>query len=583
MRVAVTRRPGRLLSASLRLLVPALLAGSGGAWAGTILVEAEAFAEHGGWVVDPQFTEVMGSPYLLAHGLGRPVANARTTVRVSERGRYHVWARTRDWVPSHHPGRFEVVVNGKALPRVLGAWGTGWGWERGGAVTLGAGRVRLELRDLTGFEARCDALLLTTEQRLNLPRKPGGAMMRWRRRLLGLPAAPPSTGSFEVVVVGGGVAGCSAALTAGGLGLKVALVQDRPVLGGNASTEIGIHPQGLGGPIVDEVVTAPERRRAIEAEQGLSLFLGWGATGVRMDGDRIRSVEARHIERGEEIALEAPLFVDCTGDGWVGYWAGAEFRMGRECRAEFGESLAPEQADGMTHGSTLFFETRHAPQPVPFPPVPWATEVSGDHVDLHSDHTWEYGHFRDMIGEAEEIRDHLLRAIYGTFATAKQQDPEQGPNLELVRVDYIAARGESRRLLGDHLLTQNDLQSGELMPDTVALGSLVFCLHSPSPEYDFRNRIQLVPVDPYPIPFRCLYSRNVANLMMAGRDISATHVAFCSTKLMKTGGQMGRATGAAAFLCRQHGTTPRGVGERHIVELQDILLGRGVYAGALDP
>ena len=549
----------------------------------TVLFEAESFDDHGGWVLDPQFLDTMGSPYLMAHGIGRPVANAATTASVPEAGRYRVWVRTKDWVPDHHAGRFEVLVGGTRLGKVFGASGKGWTWEDGGVVELAGGEVELALHDLTGFNGRCDALLLTTDMDYGPPDRTGKEVAAWRRPLLGLPAEPPHAGEFDLVVVGGGVAGCSAALTAARLGLKVALVQNRPVLGGSASSEIGIRPVGLGGPVIDEVSATDSRERALRAERSLELHLGWHVYDVQMQSERIAAALARNTRTGRELAFSAPLFVDCTGDGWVGFHAGADHRMGREGASEFGESLAPASADKMTHGVTLYWALRNADAPRPLADVPWATEIAGDHMDVTSDHTWEYGHWRDMIGEAEEIRDHLLGAIIGNFANIKRRFGKATANVELARIGFIAARGESRRLMGDHILTQVDIQSQRDFPDDVATGGVVFCLHCPREDYDFRNNIQFVPVEPYEIPLRCLYSRNVPNLMMAGRDISATHVAYCSIKLQKTGGQMGRAVGAAAYLCRKYGADPRDVGKKHIGELKDILAGRGQYVDALPP
>ncbi|MBC8870699.1 MAG: FAD-dependent oxidoreductase [Planctomycetes bacterium] len=545
-----------------------------------VLVEAESFDDPGGWMVDAQFIDQMGSPYLLAHGLGIQVANAKTTVAFPDTGTYRLWVRTKDWVPSHHPGRFRVAIDGKELATEFGTVGDGWVWQDGGLVEVAQQSTTIELRDLTGFDGRCDALLFTTDSDFRPPAKPDESMAEWRRGLLALPDVPPAGGSFDVVVVGGGVPGCSAALTAARLGLRVALVQNRPVLGGNSSSEIGIRPAGLDRSVVTEVVGA-KREEVILAEPNIHLLLGWHAFRVTTEGSRIVSVDAKNTRTSEERRFNARTLVDCTGDGWIGYRAGAEYRMGREARDEFDESLAPEKADRMTHGATLFFKIAIDQWPVPFPDVPWAREVAGDHLDPVSNHSWEYGHLRDMIGEAEEIRDHLLSAIYGTFANVKQKFPQKASKARLSHVGYVAARGESRRLMGDYILNENDIRTSRKFPDAVATGSLVFCLHYPGEKHDFRNKMDLIPVKPYGIPFRCLYSRNIDNLMMAGRDASATHIAYSSIKLMKTGGHMGVAVGAAAALCKKHRTTPRGVHEKHLEELKDIVYERGDYENAL--
>jgi hypothetical protein len=546
-----------------------------------LLVEAEAFSQCGGWTVDSQFIETMGSPYILAHGLGQPVQDAYTTIEFPEAGTYHLWVRTCDWVPSHHPGRFRVTIDGEDVAATFGTVGDGWIWQDGGSVEVDGGEVNLGLRDLTGFDGRCDALYFTTDPSVSPPDELD-SLTAWRRRLLGLPKVPERVERFDVVVIGGGLAGCSAAVTAARLGLDVALVQNRPVLGGNASPEIGIHPAGFDRSVVTELV-GPDRETVVSNEERVRLYLGWHAFQAVAKANRISCVDVKDTSSGEEVRLVAPVFIDCTGDGAVGCLAGAEYRMGREGREEFGESLAPLKPDRMTHGATLFFKLALADEPCSFPAVPWATGVSRDHVDLTSDHTWEFGHHLDMIDDAERIRDHLFRAIYGTFATVKERYPRKASRLRLERVNYVSARGESRRLMGDYLLTEDDIREQREFEDAVATGGLVFCLHYPGEEHDFRNRMELIPVKPYGIPFRCLYSRNIENLMMAGRCASATHIAYSSIKLMKTGGQMGVGVGAAAALCKKHGTTPRGVYENHREELKRVVFERGEYEGVLQP
>ncbi|MBM3500888.1 MAG: FAD-dependent oxidoreductase, partial [Armatimonadetes bacterium] len=424
------------------------------ACAAGVLVEAESFEDHGGWMLDAQFLDVMGSSYLIAHGLGRSVANARTAVSIPRSGAHRVWVRTKDWVPSHHPGVFRLAVSGDELAVTFGNQGTGWLWQEGGTVVLPRGRVEVELRDLTGFDGRCDALYFAPEGTAAPPDDPA-ALASWRRGVLGLPDRPPSAGRFDAVVVGGGIPGCAAALTAARLGLRVALIQNRPVLGGNASAEIGITPRGAESALVREVA-GPNREAVLRAERSLELYLGWHVFAARKRGDRIAAVVARSTATSRELSFAAPVFIDCTGTGAVGALAGADFRMGREGRAEFAESLAPEAADAMHHGSTVIFATRMAALPTSFPDVPWAEAVSrgysdlgGQVVDQHDNvggltHFWEYGQYLDPLREAEAIRDHLLCAVYGAFATAKRLHPERNANLELARVGIVPAGGESR-------------------------------------------------------------------------------------------------------------------------------------------
>ena len=552
--------------------------------AAEVLLEAESFAERGGWLLDPQFLDQMGSPYLLAHGLGKPVANAETEIEFPAPGRYHVWVRAKDWVPTHHPGRFKVLVGGRALEPTFGENGRDWAWQSGGQVAVTTASATIELQDLTGFDGRCDAIYFTTEQNAVPPQRADEALAAWRRKLLDLPETPPPAGDFEVVVAGGGIPGCAAALTAARLGVKVALIQDRPVLGGNASDEIGLTPRGATHAVVDEIA-APGREQVLLAHPQIRLFLNWHVFRVQKAGARIASLDAKHTATNQELRFSAPVFVDCTGVGAVGFLAGAEYRLGREARAEFNESLAPLEADKMHHGNSPVFRTRLAERPVTFPDVPWAVAVAGDYADLGGQvlgpcrdnvggltHFWEYGQWLDPLADAERIRDHLLCAVYGTFANVKHQHPERSANLELEFVGHVLAGGESRRLLGDYVLTENDIRQQRAFPDSAANQSGHFCLHFPGGSYDFRlGDWKWIAVQPYSVPFRCLYSRNVENLLMAGKHISVTHVAASSTKTMLNGGQHGVAAGAAAYLCKRHGTTPRGVYQQHLQELQEIV------------
>ncbi len=598
---------------------------AGGAEAppGGILVEAEDFADHGGWVLDSQFEIQMGSPYLLAHGLGRPVDDATTIVIIAEPGAYDVWVRAKDWVPSHSPGRFALAINGVAVGGELGASGQDWSWQRAGTVELPPGEATLTLHDLTGFDGRCDAIYLSRDG--SVPVDGAGDDARaWRKQRRGLPAEPVVAGDYDVVVVGGGVAGCAAALTAARLGCRVALIQDRPVLGGNASKEIGLSPRGETGALVRELAErTPDgdiaARQVLEAEPNVSLFLERRVFALVTDGSRIASIDVREARSGVETRFAAPIFVDCTGTAILGLLAGAETLSGQEAKGEYDEPYAPEQGDDMHHGNTLFFRTRLADRPIPFPEVPWAVEIAKDYANLSGQltqpgienapgpvpgtnpeddpvfdfsdvapgenpimrfpatHFWEYGQWLDLYTQGEEIRDHLLRALYGTFANVKRLDPENYANLELEWIAHVAAQGEFKRYKGDHVLTENDIRNHVEFPDAVVRNDGAFCLHYPNQpdegDYDFRLKNWVWDVrdgKPYAIPFRCLYSTNIENLMMAGKHISVTHIAGTTTKFMGNGGQHGAAVGAAAFLCTKHSTTPRGIYESHLPELQDL-------------
>ncbi len=204
--------------------------------------------------------------------------------------------------------------------------------------------------------------------------------------------------------------------------------------------------------------------------------------------------------------------------------------------------------------------------------------VDGNDNILGLTHFWEYGQWLDPFADAEKIRDHLFCALYGTFANVKARYPKKMANLRLEWMGHVPAGGESRRLMGDYILTENDVRGQTAFDDAVATCSGHICLHFPGDQYDFRlGEWKFVPVGTYVIPYRCLYSRNVDNLLMAGKHISVSHIAGASTKTMLNGGQMGVATAAAAYLCRKHQTSPRGVYQHHLAELRAIVAEQGEY------
>ncbi|WJR31555.1 FAD-dependent oxidoreductase [Mycobacteroides immunogenum] len=577
-----------------------------------VLVDAGMFTDRGGWIFDSQFEAEMGAPYLIAHGLGVPVADARTTVTLPQSGTYRVWVRTKDWVPEHHPGRFNVTVGGRTFDREFGATGLGWGWEDAGTVELATGETDIVLHDLTGFDGRCDAIYLSLDD-APPPDGTGPEARAWRRELRGLGAQPSAAGEFDVVVVGGGVTGSTGALAAARLGLRVALIQNRPVLGGNASVEIGISPRGEQSALVRELSARhPDgnlvAHDVLDAEPKVTVFTEHRVYGVLTEGRRVSAVDARDTRTGEEWRFNAPIVIDCSGTAIIGLLAGARTVFGHESASEYGEPLAPAEHLDQHHGHTLMFRTRENDTPTSFPDVPWAQAIAKDYANLSgqlvqpgidngpgpaagrfrtpdpeirrrmlvpASHFWEYGQWLDPYTHGEQIRDHLLCAIYGTFANVKSLEPQTYANLTLDHVAYVAAQGEFRRYLGDYVLTENDIRDHREFDDGVIVNSGPFCLHYPIDEtYDFRLRDWKWDTRdglPFEVPFRCLYSADIDNLLVAGKHISVTHIAGSATKFMGNGGQHAIASAAAASICLRESISPRDVGAGHIDELRSLV------------
>ncbi len=564
-----------------------------------VFLEAERFADPGGWTVDSQFFDELGFAYLLAHGLGNPVSNAKTTATFHETGRYWLWVRTKDWVPGdgwESPGRFEVHVNGRSVGQTFGTQ-PGWHWHKAGPIDITSKQAKIELVDLTGFDGRCDALYFSKRSD-DTPPNDRKALDAWRRHQAGIPDTPTERLAFDVVIVGGGITGCGAALAADEQGLKVALVQDRLLLGGNASSEIRVHTEGIHGKcgdILEKIDTkhypngSPEaekdqvkRHRNMDAAKNVHQFLGHSVYALHKQGRRVQSVDAYEFVTGTTRRFEAPVFIDCTGDGWLGAWAGNEFRYGREAKDEFdegwdrhGDLWSPDEPDNRVMGSSVLWRSRDADGPAPFPDVPWAMPVAKGHDAIKGEWYWEYSADDvHQIDDAEQVRDHMLRAIYGSFANAKKHPKHARKELEWV--SYLVGKRESRRLIGDYIYTMNDALESRRFDDTVVTETRAIDVHYQRAlrghEVDFLSEAMfLKPRDKvYYIPFRTLYCRDVDNLMMAGRCFSCSHIGLGGPRVMNTCGQMGVATGMAAALCNKYATTPRGIYEHHMQELRAL-------------
>ncbi len=533
--------------------------------------------EASGWGLDAQFMDVMGSPYLIAHGLGVRVLDAKARVAFPKAGEYRVWVRTRNWADGN-PGRFRVLVDGKPLAKEFGAGPRTWSWEDGGVVQISGTEATVTLEDLTGFDGRCAGIVFDSDVKGG--KAPEGALKINE-------ADVAETVKADFVVVGGGMPGTCAAVAAARRGIKVALVQDRPVLGGNASGEIRVYCAGeakhdlireLRGYFMNRDVNIPfcdaRRMRIVQDEKNIEVRLLTRAFGVEKKADgTIAAVKALDLKSNRVIRFEAPLFCDATGDGWIGYWAGADWRMGREAKGEYDESRAPEKPDGDTLGASVMWTSADANAAVPFS-APWAEKHAQGIVAVNGEWNWEYGIHRDMIAEAEEIRDRMLLAIYGSFSLAKKR--QANANKVLNFCPYLLGKRESRRIMGDWVYSQKDVTSTTPFEDAIATGSWAIDLHYDNCKkgVDFLTTCKGNTYGRYWIPYRCIYSRNVGNLFVVGRCFSCTHVGLGGPRVINTLSQLGVAAGEAAAMCKELGETPRGIYKGgHVRKLQERLGG----------
>lgn len=415
--------------------------------------------------------------------------------------------------------------------------------------------------------------------------------------------------SCDVLVAGGGMAGVCAAIAAARNGAKVILVQDRSRLGGNSSSEVRMHIVGAshhkGRPgwresglleefHLDDAVHNPHRSfemwdlllyDKVMSEPNLTLLLDSVVYGARTKDGRIEEAFVRCDKTEYLYPVKAHVYCDCTGDSRLALEAGALLRHGREARAEFQESLAPVKPDRETLGSSILFTSRKHDRPMPFVPPRWARKVTKEQLRMRGIRSWEYGYWwvewggqLDTIRDNERIRFELLSIVLGIWDYIKNSgNHPESANWALEWTGMIPGKRESRRVIGDHILTQQDLlgKNGDF-EDAVAIGGWPMDDHPPSgfDRPDLPPCTQIKTPEVFNIPLRSLYSKNVGNLMMAGRNISASHVAFTSTRVMGTCSVMGQAAGTAAALCARHGLTPRQLTQdrKRLQELQQMLL-----------
>ncbi|MBK1876969.1 FAD-dependent oxidoreductase [Pelagicoccus mobilis] len=437
---------------------------------------------------------------------------------------------------------------------------------------------------------------------------------RWLQMGTGERQTPQRKKSFtsDVTVIGGGMAGICAAVAAARNGAKVILVQDRSVLGGNASSEIRVIVHGVTKlttgladretGIIEEILLHNRFMNSqnsftvwdhvlydfVVREPNLTLLFDTQALKANMDGDRIASARCWQGPTETEITIHAKQFIDCSGDGLLAATSGAYYRTGREARSEFNERFAPEKADGWTLGATILLSSDDMGKPMPFKAPSFAIPYHGDDKHSSKGHDdrsiipfqegfwWvEVGSDFDIVGDFDEIRHKLMGYAYGVWDYVKNSGKyPEADNYALGWVGSVPGRRESRRFIGDFILSESDLVDHKHFEDTVAFGGWPLDEHNPGgienledPPSFWHSHFDKV----YEIPYRSLYSKNVSNLQFAGRNVSVTHVALSSTRLMATCATMGQAVGTAAAMCIEKGITPRELSANHIKALQEQL------------
>ncbi len=407
----------------------------------------------------------------------------------------------------------------------------------------------------------------------------------------------------DVCVIGGGLAGMCAAIAAARHGSRVILVHDRPVLGRNCSSEIRMWPLGAHGKnrretgifeelVLNNLYRNPTRNypiwdsvlyEAVKFQENLTALLNCSVFDAEMNGKKISSVTGWQTTSYTFHRVTAEIFIDCSGDSILASLSGAEYRRGREAKSEFSEEAAPDSPDSFTMGNSCLIQARETPCPIKYIPPEWARKIESDEqinnrphalTDYRGNNFWwlELGGTEDTIADSEKIRDDLLALSFGTWDHIKNRGEHNADNWELDFLGFLPGKRESRRYVGDHIMTQNEVQAGGKFEDIIAYGGWSIDNHPPLGfDHEGDPTTYFNCPSPFGIPYRCLYSVNIENLMFAGRNISVTHAAMAASRVMATCAILGQAAGTAAYIAAAKKIAPKRVGN-YIRELQKILM-----------
>ncbi len=576
----------------------------------TIWIDALEFDNFGGFVKDTQFVAEMGQGYLLADGAGTPVEPATVKFTVEEDGYYRFYIRTKNWCVGYEPDGLKLAVDGELYPHISGIMQiNGWYFEVAADFNLTVGEHTLSVYDTTGWCGRFADVVITNDYDFT-PSPELRVMKKQRAEIKGISTEPIIHKKYDLVVAGSGAAAVVSAISAARYGLKVALLSARPVLGGNGSDESkvsfdgascqGFHETGIIYEIkcytIAKNKTWSEAFRCfVEREANIDLFYDMCVIDATTENGSIKSALAQNTLDMTEHLFKAEYFIDATGDGWLGYYAGAKYRIGREAKFQHDESFAPEVADGNTMSGcdtraieTLndticcYYATKEETE-VPFTAPEWAFKLpEGDELGRNPDWLergmwWlENRNDYDDLWEAEFARDAIIRIAVGYFDWMKNswKDRDRAKNYKISLISTYLAKRESRRLIGDYIMTQNDFSGDAYFEDEVCYSGWRIDVHHVKGIFSGKDGAYATnqKVKPTPIPFRSLYSKNIDNLMFAGRCISVTHMALGTTRTQLTTATMGQAIGTAAYLCKKYGVNPCELDKTQIKELQQLLL-----------